>query len=355
MPDQPTVQYGETQIILDPSFPFIDLHRHIEGNVRLETILDLADKHAISVPATNVESLRPHVQVTTSTRDVMAFIAKFELLTAVMADLEACRRIAYENIEDAASEGIDYLELRFSPWFMAATHQLDPIGVVESVLDGVAEGIRDFGMRAKSIGILSRTYGPQVALKELEALLQYPDGIVALDLAGDEINFPPQLFEEHFRQARAVGWQITVHAGEHSDEVGALNIWTAIKELGAVRIGHGIGAWNDLPLMDYMLEHRVAIEGCLTSNVQTSSVKTYADHPLKQFLERGLLASINTDDPGISNIDLAYEYTVAAPAAGLTGKQIQQAQRNALTTAFLSSEEKASLRAKKQNLQGSSE
>lgn len=341
--------------MLDPTFPFVELHRHLEGNVRLQTILDLADQHGIALPAGDAESLRPHVQVTTPKADVMTFIAKFEILTAVMVDFEACRRIAYENIGDAAGEGIDYLELRFSPWFMAAPHQLDPTGVVESVIEGVAEGIRNFGIQANIIGILSRTYGPQTALKELEALLEYPDRIVALDLAGDEINFPPQLFQEHFRKAREVGWQATVHAGEHIDEGSALNIWTAIKELGAVRIGHGLSARDDVPLMDYMLEHSIGIEANLTSNLQTSSVGSYADHPLKHFLDKGLLASINSDDPGISNIDLAYEYTVAAPAAGLTEEQIQQAQRNALTTAFLSSDEKELLLTKKQNLQGSSE
>ena len=338
--------------MLDPAFPFIDLHWHLEGNVRLQTILDLADRHNIPLPANDVESLRPHVQVTTPKTDVMAFIAKFELLTAVMVDYEACSRIAYENIEDAAVQGIDYLELRFSPWFMATPHQLDPTGVVEAVLDGVAKGIRDSGIQANIIGILSRTYGPKTALKELEALLEYSDRIVALDLAGDEINFPPQWFQEHFLMAREIGWQITVHAGEHRDEGGALNIWTAIKELGAARIGHGLAAIDDAPLMDTMIEHRIGIEACLTSNVQTSSVSSYADHPLKEFLNRGLLANINSDDPGISNVDIGYEYNVAASAAGLTEEQVKQAQRNALSMAFLSSEEKAGLLAKKQNLPG---
>lgn len=337
--------------MLDPTLPIIDLHWHLEGNVRLQTVLDLADRHNIPLPANDVESLRPHVQVTTPETDVMAFIAKFEFLTAVMVDYEACSRIAYENIEDAAEQGIDYLELRFSPWFMAIPHQLDPSGVVEAVLDGVAKGIRDYGIQANIIGILSRTYGPKTAFKELEALLAYSDRIVALDLAGDEINFPPQRFHEHFRKARDIGWQITVHAGEPMNEGGALNIWTAIKQLGAARIGHGLAAIDDVPLMDTMIEHRIGIEACLTSNVQTSSVSSYADHPLKEFLNRGLLANINSDDPGISNVDLAYEYNVAAPAAGLTPGQIQQAQRNALSIAFMSSEERESLLAEKQNSQ----
>lgn len=327
--------------MIDPDLPLAELHRHLDGSVRLETILDLGIRHNLPLPAFDLEGLRPHVQVTTPQPGVMAFIAKFHWMTAVMVDYDAVRRIARENVEDLKNEGLDYAELRFSPWFMAEANRLDPAGVTEAVIDGVAAGARDFGVRVNLIGILSRTYGPETGRRELDALLRHRDHITALDLAGDEANFPAEWFRDHFRRARDAGWRITVHAGESA---GPESIWSALRNLGAERLGHAIHAVEDPALLDYLAEHRIGIESCLTSNVQTSCVPDYASHPLKTFLERGLLATINTDDPGISGITLPHEYKVAAPQAGLTREQIRQAQVNALEAAFLSESEKQHLR-----------
>lgn len=325
---------------IDPTLPLIDLHHHLDGSVRLETILDLGLKHDLPLPALTLEGLRPFVQVTGQQPGVMAFIEKFKWMTGILVDYDACRRVAFENVEDAAREGLTYIELRYSPWFMAEAHGLDPQGVVEAVTDGIRAGERQFGICANQIGILSRHYGPQVARQELDALLQCRDEIAALDLAGDEANFKGDLFLEHFKLAREAGWHITIHAGE-SD--GASSIWQAIRELGAERIGHAVRAVDDPVLLDYLAEHRIGVECNLTSNVQTSTVADYASHPMRVFLEKGILATLNTDDPGISAIDLHYEYNVAAPAAGLTSEMIRQAQHNSLSTAFLSEREKQDL------------
>jgi adenosine deaminase len=274
----------------------------------------------------------------------MAFIAKMLWMTAVLGDSNACRRVARENVEDAKREGIDYIELRFSPWFMAEPHRLDPAAVTASVVEGVAEGAQATGVRVQLIGILSRTYGPEVAHKELAALLTQREQIVALDLAGDEAKFPAKLFAEHFDRGRDAGWRVTVHAGESA---GPESVWDAVRLLGAERIGHGVRAMEDPALVDFLLEKKIGIEANLTSNVQTSTVPNLASHPLPEMLERGLLVSINTDDPGVSAIDLPYEFEVAAPAAGLSREQIRKAQVNALETAFLSDEAREELKRKK--------
>jgi adenosine deaminase len=330
--------------MIDPNFPLIELHRHLDGNVRLETVLDLGRKHNLPLPSEDVEGLRPYIQVMEPQVGVMAFIAKFEWFTKVMVDYDACRRIAYENVEDAYQEGIDYIELRFSPWFMAEPNGLDPAGIVEAVVDGVRAGAQDFKIWINLIGIISRTYGPEIAWKELNALLTHHSDLVAIDLAGDEVNYPAELFTEHFDRVRDTGLEVTAHAGEAA---GPESIWQAISLLKATRIGHALSALEDPMLVDFMLEREIGIEVSLTSNVQTSCVPDYASHPLKRFLQKGLLATINTDDPGISNIDLQYEYEVAAPAAGLSITQIHQAQRNALKVAFLSDQEKESLLCRK--------
>ncbi|MBN2385385.1 MAG: adenosine deaminase [Anaerolineales bacterium] len=326
--------------MIDPRLPLVELHRHLDGNVRLQTILDLGRQHKLPLPAFDPEGLRPYVQVTDPQPGVMAFIARFEWLVGVMADEDAIWRITYENLEDARNDGLDYIELRFSPWFMAEAHGLNPVSVTEAVVDGLAAGKRDFGIRANLIGIISRTYGPQSGKRELEALLSQRAHITALDLAGDEANFPAEWFGEHFRRGRDAGWHITIHAGESA---GPESIWTSIRDLGAERIGHALRAVEDPLLMDYMARQRIGVESCLTSNVQTSCVPDYASHPLRTFLEHGIPATINTDDPGISAIDLPYEYEVAAPAAGLTPEQIRQAQINALEVAFLPEVEKQQL------------
>ncbi len=325
---------------IDPALPLVDLHRHLDGSLRLETILDLGRRHNLPLPAWDVDGLRPYVQISDPQPGVMAFISKFEWMTKVLVDLDACRRVAYENVVDARAEGLDYVELRFSPWFMAETHRLNPAGVVEAVIDGVRAGEGEFGVRVNLIGILSRTYGPEIAWKELEALLTQAGQITALDLAGDEAHYPADWYAPHFGRARQAGWQITVHAGESA---GPESIWRAVRELGAQRIGHGVAAAQDPALMDFLAERQIAIEGNLTSNLQTTTVASYAEHPLRAFLERGLLVTFNTDDPGISGIDLPYEYNVAAPAAGFSREQIRAVQRNGVLAAFLSPAERQAL------------
>lgn len=335
--------------MIDPKLPLIDLHRHLDGSVRLQTILDLGLEHNLPLPATTIEALRPHVQVDGPTGGLLAFLEKFKWQTGVLVDYDACRRVAYENVEDAKNEGIDYIELRMSPWFMAEPFGLAPEGVTEAVIDGIAAGSRDFGVQTNVIGIISRTYGAEIGRKELDALLAFRDQIIALDLAGDEVNFPANLFVDHFKIARDAGWQITVHAGEAA---GSKSIWDAINLLGATRIGHATHILDDPALVTTMLKHEIGIEANLTSNYQTNSIDSIASHPLRDLLNAGLLATINTDDPGISNIDLAHEYEVAAVEAGLSAEHTHQAQRNALKIAFLSESDKNTLLANAQLREG---
>ncbi|MGO1246070.1 MAG: adenosine deaminase [Oceanisphaera sp.] len=327
--------------MIDATLPLLDLHRHLDGNIRPATILELGQQFNMVLPANNVQALRPYVQVQDNAPDLVSFLAKLDWGVKVLGSYDACRRVAYENVEDLSLAGIDYAELRFSPGYMAMTHQLDPQGVVEAVLDGVAAGSRDFHIPTKLIGIMSRTFGQHACEQELAACLAYKDRLVAMDLAGDELGFPGDLFTEHFKRVRDAGLQITVHAGEAA---GSDSIWQAITALGAERIGHGVNAVQDPSLLDYLAEHHIGIESCLTSNIQTSTVATLSQHPIHTFLARDIKVCLNTDDPAVQDIELRHEYHTAANAAGLTPAQTRRCQENALAMAFMSDDEKKALK-----------
>ncbi|MFE8103934.1 adenosine deaminase [Brenneria goodwinii] len=327
--------------MIDTRLPLTDIHRHLDGNIRAQSILELGRQFNISLPANDLESLRPHVQITSNEPDLLSFLRKLDWGVAVLGSLDACRRIAYENVEDAVNAGLDYAELRFSPYYMSMNHRLPIAGVVEAVIDGVAAGCRDHGIDVRLIGIMSRTFGTDACQQELDGLLAHRDHIVALDLAGDELGYPGDLFLSHFKQARDAGWHITVHAGEAA---GPESIWQAINQLKAERIGHGVAAIIDTGLMTYMAENNIGVESCLTSNLQTNTVAALEQHPLIHFLRYGIPATINTDDPAVQGIEIRHEYEVAAPLAGLTAKETRQAQENGLKIAFISEREKQQLR-----------
>jgi len=320
--------------------PLIDLHRHLDGNIRPETIWQLAQKNNIQLPETTFEDFLPHIKITNNEADLLGFLKKLDWGVKVMSSLEDVVRIGYENVEDAHTANIDYAELRFSPFYIAMTHQLPIEGVVEAIIEGVNQGRKDFPTQINLIGILSRTFGVENCQTELNALLAHKENIVALDLAGDEYNFPGKLFESHFNQARDAGLQITVHAGEAA---GPESVRHAIEKLGATRIGHGVACVKDQKLMEYMLKNGIGIESCLTSNYQTGTVKDLSKHPVKTFLANELKVCLNTDDPAVENIELEDEYNLATRLLKLNDDQITKLQTNAIDMSFLSSDEKKKL------------
>ena len=324
--------------------PLVDLHRHLEGSVRVETILDVARRFGVNLPTWDPDDLRAQAQIIDSADhpiDLLEVLPKFAIAQHLMVSYEACQALTLAVLEDAAREGIDYIELRFSPLFMAEAHGLDPMGVASAVCEAWQEARNRLPIRSQLIGIMSRTYGPEACRLELEAAIAHRErGIVALDLAGDEGHFPAHLFVDHYRRARAAGLHLTAHAGEFA---GVDSVRQAVLELGVERIGHGVHAIDDPAVLDLLADRQVAIECCLTSNVQVAVVPGYREHPLPLFLARGLLATLNSDDPAISGIDLSHEYRVAQEELGLNEAQLYQLRRNGVQAAFLTPEERAAL------------
>ena len=320
--------------------PLIDLHRHLDGNIRPKTIWKLAQQYGITLPVKDFEQFLPYVQIQKSEPDLLAFLKKLDWGVAVLKGLDDVKRVAFENVEDAFNAGLNYTELRFSPYYMSMNHHLPISEVVAAVVDGINEGMKTFNIKINLIGILSRTFGVKQCQIELDALLTYEDQLIAIDLAGDEYNFPGELFVEHFKQVRNVGLQVTVHAGEAG---GSKSVWQAINELGATRIGHGVATIEDEKLMSYMVNNNIAIESCLTSNFQTGTVKDLSQHPLKEFLKHGIKVCLNTDDPAVQGIEIKHEYNVAQQILKLNDNEISQLQKNAIDVCFLSDNDKKTL------------
>lgn len=330
--------------MLNPKLPLLDLHRHLDGNIRPNTIWQLAQQNGIALPVKEFESFLPYVQIQENEPDLISFLKKLDWGVNVLASLDDCYRVAKENVEDAFKAGLDYAELRFSPYYMAMAHQLPVQGVVEAVIDAVKTTSNTLPIKTNLIGILSRTFGQEACQQELDGILACKDDMTAVDLAGDELNKPGELFTSHFAQVIKADLQVTVHAGEAA---GSESIWQAINQLGATRIGHGVACQHDQKLMDFMKEHHIAIESCLTSNLQTGTVKNLFDHPVKLFLENDLLVCLNTDDPAVENIEIKDEFILASDI-GLTDSHISTLQENAIQASFLSTNEKQELRNKNQ-------
>ncbi|WP_417344648.1 adenosine deaminase [Ferrimonas sp.] len=331
--------------MIDQGILLTDLHRHLDGSVRPETVLDLARQFNVTLPAYEMDALQPYLQVIDRCPSVEALLAKLDYQVAVLGDLDAVNRVAYENALDLAANGVDYGELRFSPAYMAGPHGLSQEGVVEAVIDGVARGARDSGIMINLIGILCRGDGQQACHRELDAILSQKEQFVACDLAGDEEGFPGDLFVDHFRRVRDAYLNVTIHAGEPGPPA---SIWQAVTELGATRLGHATTAPQDPRLLAFLKEKGIGIESCPTSNVHANSVADYQVHPIRTFVEQGLKVCLNTDDPGVSANSIPFEYQMARERIGLSEAQLRTIQQNGAELAFISDSDRRALLQKKQ-------
>lgn len=318
------------------ALPKIDLHRHLEGSLRLETLLEIAQAYKLDVPATSLEALRPHVQVMDDPATHEAFLGKFEVLRHFYRSPELIHRLVYEAVADAAADNVKYLELRFSPQALSRVRGFSLADAADWVIASVAEAEADFDIEVGLIVTLVRHDPVEQARQVAEvAFDRFDKGIVGLDLAGDEVKFPSRPFTPLFKEAKQVGLGITVHAGEWASAYG---VREAILELFADRIGHGVRTLENSEILQLVRERETAFEVCLTSNLQTGVVHEMDHHPLVDMLDVGLLATINTDDPSISDCTLTDEYEIALNQLNLGYPLLRQTILTAANAAFLPSE-----------------
>jgi adenosine deaminase len=323
------------------SLPKVDLHRHLEGSLRLQTMLEVAHEHGMTVPA-SVVRLSRLVQVQDEEPLTFEnFLGKFNTLRMFYRSPEVINRITREAIEDAAKDNVRYLELRFTPVALSRAERFPLHDVMDWVCASAREGAKKYGIGVRLIASVNRHESVELAEQVIWIAADHTDkGIVGVDLAGNEAQFPAKPFLSLFKEARQAGLRTTIHAGEWS---GPENVREAIESFQADRIGHGVRILEDEYVTKLARDHQTTFEVCMTSNYQTGVVQSLAAHPAGRMIAAGLDVTINTDDPSISQITLSNEFQVAGQDLNISRQVLKERILAAAQAAFLPEADKKKL------------
>lgn len=315
--------------------PKAELHIHLEGSIRPETVRELADRHGLRVPAAL------GAEGWAAFRDNFDFIEQYVEVCGLLGDLEDFRRVAYEFCHDLAAQNVRYAEVVFSPAQHAARVG-DWFGPIEAVLDGLAQGERAFGVVTRLSPDIIRDLGMEQARRTVEVALKFlGGGVVAINSAGSE-RARPGVYADLVGAAVAAGLHSVPHAGEWA---GARNIWETLASLTPERIGHGISAVEDPILLAHLADIRMPLEVCPTSNVATGAVASLQDHPFNRLREAGLVITLSSDDPGMFGSWLTDEYTVARDVFGLGDDELAEVARAGVRASFADEDVKTGIEA----------
>ncbi|HNT25917.1 MAG TPA: adenosine deaminase [Anaerolineales bacterium] len=320
--------------------PKVELHRHLEGSLRLDTLVEVARLHGMSIAGT--DRLRALVQVgQEEPYTFQNFLSKFETLRLFYRSPDIIGRITREAIADAARDNVRYMEMRFTPMALSKSQEFSLAEVIDWVIEGVRQAEAEFNIITRLIMSFNRHEAVEIAEKVTQLAIDRMDkGVVGLDMAGNEAEYPGQPFEGLFKEAHKAGLKITVHAGEWG---GPENVADAIVNLHADRIGHGVRVMEDPLVVGLAAERQTAFEVCVTSNYQSGVFPNLAAHPLPRMLAAGLNATINTDDPRISQITLSDEYRTVTEDLGLPIHSLRNRVLAAAQAAFLPETERQAL------------
>ncbi|MGN6391015.1 MAG: adenosine deaminase [Gemmatimonadales bacterium] len=311
--------------------PKAELHVHLDSALRPATMVELARSAGFALPTTDPEALRTFMLV----RDASSledYLKRFEYTIPLLQTPEAIERVSYEMVEDAARDGLRYLEVRYCPR-LSTRGGLTMEAALEAELRGLARGERDFGVVTRVINCSLRHYAPEVSVAIARLSVAYRDqGVVAFDLAGGEAGRPPGLHLAAFDIAADGDLAITVHAGEAA---GAASIAEALHRCHADRIGHGTRLYEDARLQAYVRDRRIPIEINITSNVQTRAVARAAEHPVRAYIEAGLVVTLCTDGWLMTGVTLSDEYWFAHTELGFSRAEIDRCILDGFASAFL--------------------
>jgi len=319
--------------------PKAELHCHLDGSVRPQTLIELGREYHQAMPRDDADALGEYMRVDDA-RSLEDYLARFDVTLSVMQTEEALERIAYELSIDAARDGVRYIEVRYAP-VLNIRGGLSLGAAIEAPLRGLERAQRDGGAMARVIVCGLRHMAPDVSLELAKLAVSYKRrGVVAFDLAGGEIGNRAALHAAAFAYAREHDLACTCHAGEGAD---ASYVRDAVHVCGANRIGHATRLFEDESLAQYVNDRRIALEICLTSNVQTHAVESYQEHPLRLYYDRGMNVVLNTDNRLMSGTTLTDEYLHAAQTLSFTLDELCEIALNGFTSAFLPWEERERL------------
>ena len=311
--------------------PKAELHCHLDGSVRPETLLELGREYRVSMPRDDAEALREHM-IVRDAHNLEEYLARFAVTLSVMQTAEALERIAYELAADASKEGVWYLEVRFAP-NLNTRGGLSSAQALEAAIRGLSKAEREHGIISRVLVCALRTLPTDSSLEMARLAVDFHGrGVVGFDLAGAEHGHPASVHAEAFSFARAHDVPCTCHAGEGD---GAGSVRDAVHTCCASRIGHGTRLIEDAELTEFVNDRRIAIEVCLTSNVQTRAAASLESHPLPEYLRRGLNVVLNTDNRLMSGVTLTDEYQVASRDLGLGFDDLSRMALNGFESAFL--------------------
>jgi adenosine deaminase len=312
--------------------PKTDLHVHLDGSLRIGTILELADEQGVELPADSPEGLLKFMNCGLKTGSLVEYLKAFDVTLKVLQTEESLSRVAYELCEDAAKENVRYMEVRYAP-MLHTRKGLKLTTVVEAVLSGIARAREELGIHAKVIICGIRNISPESSLEMARLAVAYKNrGVVGFDLAGAEYDHPPKHHRDAFDLIRKNNINCTIHAGE---AFGPESIAQAIHVCGAHRIGHGCRLWESGDLLAYVNDHRIPLECCPSSNVQTGAVPEMIRHPIKLYYDLGVRVTVNTDNRLITDTSVSRELWLCHTQLGLSLDDIKKIILNGFKAAFL--------------------
>lgn len=312
--------------------PKTDLHVHLDGSLRLSTILDLAEKGRIELPANHEDGLRKAMNLGQNCGSLVEYLKAFDVTLRVLQDADSLTRAAYELAEDEAKENVRYMEVRYSP-MLHTRRGLKLTTVVEAVLEGLRAAQDRFGIEANVILCGIRNVSPESSLEMAELCVAYKNrGVVGFDLAGAEYDHPAKHHRAAFQLVRDNNINVTIHAGE---AYGPESIHQAIHVCGAHRIGHGCRLREDGDLLHYVNDHRISLECCPSSNVQTGAIRDMASHPIRLYKNLGLRVTVNTDNRLVTDTTVSKELWLCHKVLGFTLTDLKQVIMSGFKSAFL--------------------
>ena len=311
--------------------PKAELHCHLDGSLRVETILDIAAKEGVELPSTDPQILRSMLAVGADCPDLETYLKTFDITCSVMQSAESLLRVTYELAEDCAAENIRYLEIRFAP-ILHTNRGLKLVEVISAVLKGKEQAERNLNIKIGIIICSLRHNNPEESIIAAELAVAFKNkGVVGFDLAGAEKDFPARDHKEAFSMIIKNNINTTVHAGEG---YGPESIHQALHHISANRIGHGTRLRENGDLLNYVNDHRIPLEMCITSNVQTKAVDALDHHPIRFYFDYGLRVTLNTDNRLVSNTTLTDEYMIAIREFGFNAEELKYLVLNGFKSAF---------------------